>query len=271
MPHGTTGRAAVGRTAKVIFSLIAILFVAILVAGAILLTRPADTSTDSAQGADIVGDASPAAAPTTAPDASQASELTTPSTSQLGSWDIDPTWVTKVSSQAGIPARALVAYAGATAKINREQTECGLSWNTLAAIGQVESNHGRENGSEIQPDGNTSKKIIGVQLNGITTGNIPDTDKGELDGDKEYDRAVGPMQFIPSTWRQFARDGNGDRTADPNNIDDATVTAASYLCSTGTLKTDAGWTKAILAYNNSDVYVQQVLSVANSIATAASR
>src|SRR5699024_5291146 len=76
--------------------------------------------------------------------------------------------------------------------------------------------------------------IIGVQLDGSPGfAEIPDTDGGELDGDPEFDRAVGPMQFIPESWRKYGRDANGDGRADPNQIDDAAVASARLLCETG--------------------------------------
>ena len=171
----------------------------------------------------------------------------------------------------GIPGRALRAYAAAAAKVDREQRECGLSWNTVAAIGQIESNHGREGGAHITADGTTSKPIVGVALDGVNVKNIPDTDNGKLDGDKEHDRAVGPMQFIPQSWRQFGRDGSGDGKADPHNIDDAALTAAGYLCASGEVSSAAGWDRAIRSYNDSDVYVRDVLAAANSIAARAGR
>ena len=59
---------------------------------------------------------------------------------------------------------------------------------------------------------------------------IPDTDNGRWDGDKVWDRAVGPMQFIPATWQGAGRDGDGDGVANPNDIDDAALAAADYLC-----------------------------------------
>jgi hypothetical protein len=96
-------------------------------------------------------------------------------------------------------------------------------------------------GSVLLANGLSTPRIIGIPLNGVGTELILDTDHGVLDGDRVYDRAVGPMQFIPSTWAQYATDGNGDGTADPFNIYDAAASAAKYLCDAGAvLRTRTG-------------------------------
>ena len=87
-----------------------------------------------------------------------------------------------------------------------------------------------------------------------------DSDGGRHDGDLEFDRAVGPMQFIPTTWSRWGRDGNGDGVADPQNIFDAALAAAHYLCSgPGGLDTDSALTDAYLRYNQSRSYALKVL------------
>jgi membrane-bound lytic murein transglycosylase B len=87
-----------------------------------------------------------------------------------------------------------------------------------------------------------------------------------------WDRAVGPFQFIPGTWARWKADGNGDRIADPQNIDDAALAAGRYLCAGGrNLADGAGWWSAILSYNNSNTYVQNVFNGADSYARAAMR
>ncbi|GAP56692.1 hypothetical protein AHiyo6_32570, partial [Arthrobacter sp. Hiyo6] len=88
-------------------------------------------------------------------------------------------------------------------------------------------------GGNLMASGRSSQPITGPSLNGVGFAAIPDTDEGVLDGDPEWDHAVGPMQFIPATWREVGRDGNGDGVADPLNIDDAALSAASYLCAGG--------------------------------------
>lgn len=238
-----------------------------LVLGGVIDLGGSDDSTTAQNSSEIEGATPPATAAEPSPDASTPAGQSTADPAG----GVDPAWVKSTAQKTGIPDRALQAYAAATAKTAKEQPRCGLAWNTLAAIGQVESNHGREGGATIKPDGNTDKPIVGVALDGVQSKNIPDTDKGELDGDKEHDRAVGPMQFIPQTWRQFARDGNGDGKKDPNNIDDAALTAASYLCSAGDIRSPQGWNRAVRGYNDSDVYVRNVLGAANQIAGAAGK
>ena len=114
------------------------------------------------------------------------------------------------------------AYKGAERTRAGDDPACGLRWTLLAAIGRVESNHGRFGGAQLREDGYGTKPIRGIPLDGRpNVALIRDTDEGALDGDTTYDRAVGPMQFIPSTWRGVCADGNGDDRRDPNNIFDA--------------------------------------------------
>ena len=129
----------------------------------------------------------------------------------------------------------------------------------MAAVGFVESAHGTHGGGSLTAAGQASRPIVGPSLNGDGFAAIPDTDDGVLDGDAHWDHAVGPMQFIPSTWQMAGRDGNGDGQSDPLNIDDAALSAASYLCGGGRdLTTARGWTDAVYSYNQSDSYVDQV-------------
>ncbi|KRE54823.1 murein transglycosylase [Arthrobacter sp. Soil736] len=180
---------------------------------------------------------------------------------------IDAGWLARTAAQTGIPARALQAYVAAAGAANVATPGCGIGWNTLAAIGWIESGHGTHGGGELTPAGQASQPIIGPSLNGDGFASIPDTDAGVLDGDTAWDHAVGPMQFIPSTWRLAGRDGSGDGVADPLNIDDAALSAAFYLCAADRDLTAArGWTDAVYSYNQSDAYITQVLDQANSYA-----
>jgi membrane-bound lytic murein transglycosylase B len=161
-----------------------------------------------------------------------------------------------------IPALALRAYHEAAAWAAGFRPGCGLSWSVLAGIGRLESNHGLHWGSatRFSPDGVVSPPITGPALNGRGVASIPDTDGGRWDGDRTWDRAVGPMQFIPSTWRRLGRDGNGDRVADPNNLFDAATSAAGYLCLVGgDLSGREGLRRAVYGYNHSWAYVDAVL------------
>ncbi|MFJ2820415.1 lytic transglycosylase domain-containing protein [Streptomyces toxytricini] len=158
----------------------------------------------------------------------------------------------------GIPATALDAYKRAETAVAAALPTCKLPWQLLAGIGRVESVHA--SGYGLKTDGYTEKPIRGPQLNGQGFAEIKDTDKGEWDGDTAYDRAVGPMQFIPSTWATWGADGNGDSKRDPNNIYDAALGAGLYLCAGDrNLSDQAQLDRAILSYNNSREYVNTVL------------
>lgn len=182
----------------------------------------------------------------------------------------DPAWLDDVSAATGIPRRALQGYAGAAIVSAEVRPECRLGWNTLAGIGWVESHHGTIFGGEILESGVTSELIIGVPLDGVGFQEIPDTDAGAVDGDTEWDRAVGPMQFVPATWAAWATEANGDGVPDIHNIDDSSLSAAEYLCySGGDLGTEEGWRAAITGYNESPAYLDEVLEYADRYAAEA--
>ena len=172
----------------------------------------------------------------------------------------DRAWVHEVAQRTGIPERALAAYTGAALVMEQESPECGLGWNTLAGIGEVESHHGSIGGTSINANGYPSRRIVGVSLDGgQNVAQIPDTDNGRLDGDPQWDRALGPMQFIPSTWVRWAADGNTDGIKDPQNIDDAVLAAARYLCSAGgDMSVPDNWVTAVTSYNHSIDYNNRV-------------
>ena len=102
----------------------------------------------------------------------------------------------------------------------------GLSWTVLAAIGQIESDDGQNEGPS-------------------TAG------------------ALGPMQFLPSTWSQWGVDGFGD-TGPPDIMNplDAVPSAARLLCADGAVSGGSGLRQAIFSYNHADWYVDEVLSLA---------
>lgn len=184
--------------------------------------------------------------------------------------DVDAGWLALAAARTGIPSRALRAYAASASAANAADPGCGIGWNTLAAIGLIESGHGSHGGGSLTDSGRASRPIVGPRLDGDGFASIPDTDGGALDGDRAWDHAVGPMQFIPSTWHMAGRDGNGDGVADPLNIDDAALSAAFYLCANGRiLTTGGGWTDAVMSYNQSAAYVSQVWDQANAYAALA--
>lgn len=173
-------------------------------------------------------------------------------------------WAEELSTRTGIGARALAAYAGAAEWAKSTYPSCGVGWNTIAGIGWVESRHGTISGAEVDADGVARPSIIGIRLDGEgPTARIPDTDGGALDGDAEYDRAVGPLQFIPQTWERYRVDARGTGAPDPHSIDDAAFTTARYLCSGDRdLTRDEDWLSAVFAYNASQEYADNVFTAA---------
>jgi len=164
----------------------------------------------------------------------------------------------------GIPTVALAAYQRAATVIDAADPTCHLGWPLLAAIGRVESDHGRHAGSLLSTDGVARPPIFSPLLDGRSgTSRIGDTDGGIFDRNRLVDRAVGPMQFIPSTWLVVGVDADGDHQRNPQDIDDAALAAAVYLCSgTGDLSTYSGVASAVYRYNHSTAYVDLVTRIA---------
>ncbi|KSU58799.1 MULTISPECIES: lytic transglycosylase domain-containing protein [unclassified Gordonia (in: high G+C Gram-positive bacteria)] len=162
-----------------------------------------------------------------------------------------------------VPVTNYDAYEAAAKSVTSTHPRCGIDWKVIAGIGRVESHHADQ--GNVNPDGVLRSAIFGPRLDGSLAGNqvIGDTDGGELDGDPVYDRAVGPMQFLPSTWKMYAADGNGDGKSDPQNIFDAALTTANYLCDDNLdLRDSSSLVTAVLRYNNSMEYVNKVLGFA---------
>ncbi|MGW3009751.1 lytic transglycosylase domain-containing protein [Streptomyces sp. NPDC001219] len=172
----------------------------------------------------------------------------------------------KGHAEAGLPATVLAAYKKAASTIDASDPGCRLPWQLLAGIGKVES--GQARGGAVDAEGTTLQPILGPQLNGRGFARITDTDAGRYDGDLTHDRAVGPMQFIPSTWSDggpdgtgWGADGNGDGKKDPHNVFDAALAAGGYLCAGGRdLTAQQDLDRAILGYNHSEEYLRTVLS-----------
>ncbi|KHF43708.1 lytic transglycosylase domain-containing protein [Saccharomonospora viridis] len=180
-------------------------------------------------------------------------------------------WAEHLAPAVGIPARAMTAYGNAELVMRDEAPECRLSWVTIAGIGRIESDHGRHGGAVLGDDGRPSPPIIGIPLDGSPgVREIRDTDGGVLDGDRKYDRAVGPMQFIPTTWKLYGVDASGDGKADPQQIDDAALATARYLCDHGRdMATGQGWWDGVLSYNHSVEYGRKVFALAEHYAELA--
>ncbi len=171
--------------------------------------------------------------------------------------------VVRAASTSGIPSAALAAYQRAEAVINAADSSCRLPWQLIAAIGRVESDHGRFGGNVLGDDGVAQPGIYGIALNGRNdTQRITDTDAGQYDADEKFDRAVGPMQFIPSTWSVVGVDGDNDGRRNPQDIDDASLATAVYLCSgDDDLSGEQGQRASVYRYNHSRQYVDLVLSI----------
>ena len=176
-----------------------------------------------------------------------------------------PTGVVNTPGALGIPGMALNAYRNAERMMATADPGCGISWNLLAGIGRIESGHA--NGGATDARGTAIRPIYGPTLDGTLPGNevvVQSTGAGRVG----YARAMGPMQFLPGTWAHYASDGDGDGVADPQNLYDATLAAARYLCSGGlNLRDQSQVLSSILRYNNSMPYAQNVLGWAAAYAT----
>ena len=164
-----------------------------------------------------------------------------------------------------IPMIALNAYQSAERMMATSYPACGISWNLLAGIGRIESMHA--NGGATDAAGSAVRPIYGPSLDGTLPGNEV-IEMGRNANRVVYARAMGPMQFLPGTWSRYASDGNGDGKADVQNVFDASLAAARYLCSGGlNLRDQSQVVTAILRYNNSMAYAQNVLGWAAAYAT----
>ena len=176
-----------------------------------------------------------------------------------------PPMIVNTPGALGIPTVALSAYRNAEMKMAAEAPGCGVSWNLLAGIGRIESGHA--NNGAVDANGTAVYPIYGPALDGTLPGNevILQSSAGNR---PTYARAMGPMQFLPGTWARYASDGKGDGAPNPQNLFDSTLAAARYLCSGGmNLRDTGGVMAAILRYNNSMPYAQNVLGWAAAYAT----
>ncbi|MGN9891552.1 lytic murein transglycosylase [Micromonospora sp. L31] len=179
-------------------------------------------------------------------------------------------WAQTTGARVGISPVAMQAYGYAELVLAETNRSCQLSWTTLAAIGYVESRQGQANGASLQSTGRAEPEIIGDPLDGQGgRSRITDTDRGLFDRDTVYDRAIGPMQFIPTTWQEIGVDADNDGRKDPHDLDDAALAAARYLCKGGRNMTIPGdWWGAILSYNDVRRYAQDVFDRANQYGVA---
>lgn len=178
-----------------------------------------------------------------------------PTTHRASGFQASQSWVVQTAQSSGISPIAIAAYGDATLRIGSEQPSCHLGWSTLAGIGTVESGNGTFGGRALLADGTSSSPITGPALNGVG-GNAAISN-----GNGGWSSALGPMQFIQSTWDKWGAGG------DVNNIFDAALAAGRYLCADGRdLSSAQGWTAAIFSYNHDVKYVQNVYAAANAAA-----
>jgi hypothetical protein len=230
-------------------------------------TTPAEVS--AVAGSSAASPAAPSAPPVTVPDLPDPPLVVPPASpapASVGDGAEPPPGIAAVAATTmpAIPPVALAAYQRAATVIDTADPSCGLDWTLLAAIGRVESDHGNHGDSALSADGHETPAVVGLALTGLAgTLLVTDTDAGVLDGDTRFDHAVGPMQFLPSTWSVVGVDADGDGQRDPQDIDDAALAAGVYLCSgSEDLTTPAGRQAALLRYNHSASYVATVLRIA---------
>ena len=184
-----------------------------------------------------------------------------------GALRADPAWVATTAAATGIPDRAVSAYAEAAFAAGEEFPGCGIGWNTLAGIGYAETIHGSLGGARLDTDGIVRPTVLGPPLDGTRFAAIPDTDGGALDGDTRWERAVGPMQFLPETWAHYGADSGAGNV---NSIDDAARAAARMLCDIGgDLTVPENWIAAVDAYNPNVAYNNEVAEWADRYASLA--
>ncbi|MCC9309949.1 NlpC/P60 family protein [Kitasatospora sp. RB6PN24] len=178
----------------------------------------------------------------------------------------DPSATSPVASVGGIAPRMMTAYVRAAGLMSTMVPGCkGMTWELVAGIAKVESDNAA--GHAIADDGLITPSILGPRLDGSGAGGnttpIFDTDGGKWDGDTQYDRAVGPTQFLPSTFAGYAARVRPDNpgSANPNNADDESLATALYLCGNGRDLTDQNQLRsAVYSYNASQAYVDEVLN-----------
>ncbi|MDO4631188.1 MAG: hypothetical protein Q4A82_02755 [Corynebacterium sp.] len=170
-------------------------------------------------------------------------------------------WSQKRAGPYGIPETALRAYAYAAWSASKKN--CNLGWPTLAALGEALSDHGQAHGSMLNDDGTTSIPLRGLNLfDPIHPQEVGDTDAGFFDGDPTKDIPIGPMQIMPSRWEQFNTAVESAGKSNPDNINDAALTLADFLCSVGSPSASDGWANGIQQINANPEFVKHVHAIA---------
>lgn len=166
----------------------------------------------------------------------------------------------------GIPLVTLDSYVRAAEDVAAYYPSCAIRWELIAGIAKIESAHATHGGARVAADGDLRGRILGPLLDGSLEGTavIKDSDGGRLDGNAQFDAAIGPFQFIPSTWSRHALDANNDGFANPHNVYDAALSAAGYLCASSNLGDDGAIARSVLSYNNSRKYLHDVTGAARN-------
>ncbi|MGE5827093.1 MAG: murein transglycosylase [Micromonosporaceae bacterium] len=174
-------------------------------------------------------------------------------------------WAGAVGRALNVPEVAIQAYGYAQYVVAQRDQSCHLSWTTLAGIGQVESQHGQAGGAVLEHSGRSAPPIVGPLLDG-QGGRIlvRDTDAGAFDGDPTYDRGMGPLLLVPSVWRTYAADADGDGILDPYDLDDSALALATLLCAgSEDLSKASGWNAAIARVHPGTTYAKSVFTIAD--------
>lgn len=168
--------------------------------------------------------------------------------------------VVRIRDSPVIPSPAVAAYRRSEVIMAEADTDCGVEWTTVAAIGLVVSNHGRRWLTHLDSAGEARPRIIGPVLLDNDSQSVADSDGGVLDGDLMNDRVVGPMHLAPTRWRTVSVDADNDGVRNPQDIDDAALATAILLCSFGTnLKDPSQRTNAIERLNPQPAFIALVV------------
>ena len=168
----------------------------------------------------------------------------------------------------GVPA-APEAYRHAAALVDAADPACNVDWALVAAIGKVESNHGTYAGNGIDDLGTVRPGIYGLPLNGRNdTATIPTSTAAPWTA-THSGTARSARWSIPTTWASSASTATATAPRTRQNITDAATATAVYLClGPGDLTQPSDPRSAVLRYNQSDAYVQQVVTIADSYCRA---
>ncbi len=148
---------------------------------------------------------------------------------------------------------------------SREDEEKAQVKNWVEVNGQMRpaESVSHQDPTEFRPIYQAAAQQFGIPWQLIEAVHQVETGKSGSTVDRSSAGAMGPMQFMPGTWRAYEVDGNGDGVADITDVTDAIYTAANYLAKSGA---DAGDIDgAIYNYNHSATYVNKVKTIAYEI------